>query len=92
MDLGKTIFELSMLICFGISWPFAIARTLKTKSVKGLSKTFYFFVFIGYLSGIIHKILHCLDYVIYFYAINAIMVAFQIILIFFYKNKEKICD
>jgi hypothetical protein len=90
MHFEKTIFELVMLVCFGISWPFAIARTLKTKNVKGLSTTFYFSVIIGYISGILHKILYSMDYVIYFYALNAIMVAFQISLVFYYRKREQI--
>jgi hypothetical protein len=88
MHFEKTIFELVMLVCFGISWPFAIARTLKTKNVKGLSNTFYFSVIAGYISGILHKILYNMDYVIYFYALNAIMVAFQIVLVFYYRRME----
>ncbi len=88
MHFEKTIYELVMLICFGISWPFAIARTLKTKNVKGLSTTFYFFIIIGYISGILHKVLYSMDYVIYFYAVNAVMVAFQIALVFYYRRME----
>ncbi|MBN2402061.1 MAG: hypothetical protein JXN64_06655 [Spirochaetes bacterium] len=88
MYIEKTVFELVMLICFGVSWPFAIARTLKTKNVKGLSTTFYFFLVVGYISGIAHKILYSMDYVIYLYAINAIMVSFQIFLVFHYRERE----
>ncbi|MFH0975605.1 MAG: hypothetical protein V1874_07450 [Spirochaetota bacterium] len=88
MYLEKTIFELVMLICFGISWPFAIARTLKTKNVKGLSVTFYLFIVVGYVSGIIHKLLYSMDYVIYLYALNAVMVAIQIFLVFYYRKPE----
>ena len=89
MLLEKTIFELIMLICFGVSWPFSIARILKTKNVKGLSIIFAYFIFIGYISGIIHKLLYSMDYVIYLYGINAIMVAFQIYLVFYYRSREK---
>jgi hypothetical protein len=88
MYLEKTIFELIMLICFGVSWPFAIARTLKTKNVKGLSVTFYLFIVVGYASGIIHKLLYSMDYVIYIYALNAVMVAIQIFLVFYYRKPD----
>lgn len=77
-----------MLICFGASWPFAIARTLKTKDVKGLSITFYCIIIAGYIGGIIHKLLYNMDFVIYLYALNAGMVIFQIVLVFYYKRKE----
>ena len=89
MRYEKTIFELAMLICFGLSWPFAIARTLKTKNVKGLSMTFYCIIIAGYISGIIHKLLYSMDYVIFFYALNALMVAFQVALVLYYRKAGK---
>ncbi len=88
MIFEKTIFELIMLICFGISWPFAIAKTLRTKTVKGQSTVFYVFIVIGYISGILYKFLYNMDYVIYFYAINTVMVTFQIFLIHYYRQQE----
>jgi len=83
------IFEITMLICFGASWPFAIFKTLKTKTVKGISPLFYILVFIGYISGIIYKLLYSFNYAIWFYIANGIMVLFQIILFFYYSYKEK---
>jgi hypothetical protein len=88
MHLELSIFEMIMLVCFGISWPFAIFKTLRTKSVKGVSSAFYFLVLIGYLSGIIHKILFNFNYVLIFYVINALMVLIQIILFYYYKKAE----
>ncbi len=88
MIFERTVFELIMLICFGISWPFAIAKTLRTKTVKGQSTVFYIFIVIGYISGILYKFLYNMDYVIYFYAVNTIMVAFQIFLIYYYRQQE----
>ena len=37
---SMSIFEAGMLICFGASWPFAVMKTYKTKSVKGKSRLF----------------------------------------------------
>jgi len=88
MIFERTVFELIMLICFGISWPFAIAKTLKTKTVKGQSTVFYIFIVVGYISGILYKFLYNMDYVIYFYAVNTVMVAFQIFLIYYYRQQE----
>ena len=82
------IFEIIMLVCFGLSWPFGIIKTLKSKSVKGVSLLLYLFVFIGYISGILFKIFYRFDFVIILYSINAFMVGIQIILYFYYKNKE----
>ena len=81
-----SFFEAGMLICFGISWPFAIAKVIKTKSVKGVSLLFLSLVFIGYILGIIHKYLYSLDMVMFLYVYNAALVLTQIILYFIYDE------
>lgn len=82
-----SIFEAGMLVCFGISWPFAIRKTIKTKSVKGVSLLFLSLVFIGYILGIIHKYLYSNDYVVFLYIYNAALVLWQIILYFMYEKR-----
>jgi hypothetical protein len=52
MDYPPKIFEILMLLCFASSWPFAVAKTLRTKVVVGKSPVFLALIFIGYLSGI----------------------------------------
>ncbi len=47
--------EMSMLILFGLSWPISIAKTLRSKSVKGKSILFELFIWIGYVLGICKK-------------------------------------
>ena len=37
-------FELLMVLCFGISWPISIIKTLKTKCVSGKSPLFIIFI------------------------------------------------
>ena len=51
------IFEFLMLCCFGFSWPFSIAKSLKSRSAKGKSLGFMLLVELGYVFGITHKIL-----------------------------------
>ena len=46
------IFEFLMLCCFGFSWPFSIAKSLKSKSAKGKSLGFMLLVEVGYMNGI----------------------------------------
>ena len=41
-----------MLFCFGFSWPFAIAKTVRAKRVDGKSPMFEVIVIVGYLFGI----------------------------------------
>ncbi len=82
-----SIFEAGMLLCFGISWPFAIAKVIKAKSVKGISLAFLNLVFIGYIFGITHKYLYNLDWVMFLYVYNASLVLTQIVLYFIYDDK-----
>lgn len=81
-----SVFEIVMLVCFGSSWPFAVAKTYKTKNVKGKSILFLSLILIGYIFGILHKIFYNYDYVIYLYVLNGIMVLADIALYFRYKN------
>ncbi len=81
-----SLFEVLMLICFGASWPFAVAKTYRTKNVKGKSGLFLSLVIIGYIMGIMHKILYSFDYVIFLYAFNGLLVFADLILYFKYRN------
>jgi len=83
-----SIFEALMLLCFGISWPFSIAKSLKAKSVKGKSPLFLAIVCLGYVSGVIHKVLHNMDLVTVLYAANMLMVAFDLYLYILYSRRE----
>lgn len=74
------IFELMMLICFGVSWPISLHKTYTSRSTAGKSIVFSVFIVIGYIFGIINKLLTNLDYVIYFYILNALMVSADVIL------------
>ena len=78
-----------MLICFGIGWPVALAKTLRAKRVEGKSPMFSIIVAIGYASGITHKILNSRDSVLWLYVLNFLMVSADIVLYFYYLNKNK---
>ena len=82
-----TIFEMIMLICFGLSWPISIHKSWKSRTTKGKSLTFEVFILIGYLAGIMGKILaNNITYVVIFYAINSLMVSFDICL--YFRNRK----
>lgn len=51
------VFEILMMVAFGLSWPNNIATTLKNKSTKGKSLPFLLLIDSGYLCGIIGNIL-----------------------------------
>lgn len=83
------IFEVIMLICFGISWPVTVYKTLKTKSTQGKSLIFMLAIVVGYISGIVGKIVNSdLSYVLILYCFNLMVVLTDLTLYFVYKNRE----
>lgn len=81
-------YEILMLICFGVSWPIALIKTYTTKSVKGKSLLFLFLVLLGYIFGVIHKIIYNFDYVIWLYILNGLLVLADMMLWFVYKDNN----
>jgi hypothetical protein len=75
-----SIFEILMLLCFGAAWPFSIYKSYKSKSVAGKSPIFLAILLVGYICGILHKILYAYDVVVYLYALNFIMVSTDFLL------------
>jgi hypothetical protein len=90
MEYAPKLFDIVMLICFGSSWPFAVAKTLKTKVVVGKSPVFLTLIFIGYLSGIFYKLTINFDHVIWLYALNGSMVLTEIVLYIKYEKQNLI--
>lgn len=82
------IFETVMLICFGCSWPFAIAKTIRTKAVEGKSIIFIMLIFIGYVAGICFKLMGHFDHVIWLYITNGSLVFTEILLYFKYNRRK----
>ena len=79
-------FEFGMLFCFGICWPVSIYKSLKSKRTEGKSLLFIVIVWIGYLSGLIHKIWFNYDLVIILYIANLIFVFIDILLYLRYSR------
>ncbi len=79
-----SFFEALMLVCFGVSWPISILKTLRTGVVQGKSPLFMAIVCLGYLSGITHKVLVAYDWVTILYAFNLLMVAVDLMLYYYY--------
>ncbi len=81
------LFEAFMVICFGISWPLSIMKSIKSRTAKGKSIVFMLFIEIGYVFGIISKLISGnITYVFIFYVINLIMVGIDICL--YFRNKK----
>jgi hypothetical protein len=77
-----SVFEIIMLICFGSAWPFSIYRSWAARTNQGKSLWFLLIVFVGYVSGIIHKVLHNYDPVVFLYALNGTMVLIDMAIYF----------
>jgi hypothetical protein len=83
--------ELGMLLSFFASWPASIYRSYKSRSTKGKSIVFLWFLVSAYVFGITNKLVYFPgDYVIYFYIINLSMVFIDIFLYFRNRKIEKI--
>ena len=75
------IFEVLMLLCFGISWPFNISKSWKSRTAKGKSLIFELCVVVGYLCGIAGKFVSGnVTYVVAVYVLDVTMVCIDIIL------------
>ena len=71
----RDIFEVLMVICFGVSWPISIYKSYTSKSTKGKSIIFLLFILLGYICGIAAKLISGnINYVLLFYIINLLMV------------------
>ena len=81
-----SIFEIVMLACFGAAWPFSLCRSYRSRTNAGKSLFFLGVVFLGYVSGILHKIFFSPDAVIGLYILNGIMVFGDILL--YFRNRR----
>lgn len=82
-----SIFELIMLSCFGASWPIALVKSIRTGKSAGKSLLFMTLIVIGYIAGIVHKLIYSRDYVIILYFFNLLMVSLD--LAFTIRNQRR---
>ena len=75
------IFETIMLVCFGLSWPFNIAKSIKSRTARGKSLQFELLIVVGYLFGIAGKFVGGnVTYVLAVYILDVLMVSTDIVL------------
>ena len=75
------IFEVIMLCCFGVSWPFNIAKSIRSRTARGKSHIFEICVIVGYLCGLAGKLLSGnVTYMVVFYLVDILMVATDLVL------------
>ena len=88
------LFEIIMVLCFGASWPFNVARSYKARTAKGKSLVFLVCILVGYIAGITSKLINEQYmasfsekwYVLFFYVLNFVMVSIDFVL--YFRNKR----
>ncbi len=92
------ILEITMILCFGASWPFNVYKSYHAKTAKGKSLLFLLLIDVGYIAGIASKFMNPVYmaeigekwYVLFFYFLNFAMVAADIVLYFRNKRLDKL--
>ena len=77
----SSIFEVLMLLCFAVSWPFNIRATYKARTARFKSVMFEVIVEIGYVFGMLNKVVNdSVNYVFAFYILDFVLVAIDLCL------------
>jgi len=90
--LQTKIFEIIMLLCFGAAWPASIHKSYTARTAKGKSVVFLVTIIIGYISGVINKLINSPDYVMYLYMLNLVMVSTDLVLYFRNKRLDELAE
>lgn len=74
-------FEILMLLCFAVAWPFSIYKSITSRSTRGKSLIFLVVVIFGYICGIINKFVsNDVNYVLFFYFFDLALVTVDTLL------------
>ena len=84
--MWSEFFEGLMFVCFGFSWPFAIAKSWRCRLAHGKSPLFLVIILIGYLSGICSHFWRVFSPVVFLYTVNATMVAIDLYLVMHFRR------
>ncbi len=85
------LLEALTIFCFGLSWPISIRKSLISRTAKGKSLFFEVFLLLGYICGIVRKIIQIADGVevnllfglsFFFYILNFVMISIDVALYF----------
>lgn len=82
------LFEIIMILLFGISWPMNVVKSYRARTAKGKSLMFLIFIISGYIFGIVGKLIsgNFKWYVLFFYFLNTFMVTVDLIL--YFRNRR----
>ena len=88
------LLEITMILCFGASWPMNVIKSYKVRTAKGKSLAFLCLIFLGYIAGIASKFMNEAYmaafsekwYVLFYYFLNLAMVTADILL--YFRNRK----
>ena len=97
MSFVPDLLETLMIVCFGLSWPISIRKSWVSRTAKGKSLFFEVFLLIGYICGIVRKIILFagangadLGFIFYlswfFYVLNFVEISIDALL--YFRNKK----
>lgn len=84
-NMLATLLEAAMLICFGVAWPLANLRMIRSGRVEGKGTAFTAIILCGYIAGALAKLAlagsgHALPPVFWLYALNTGSVGLNLLL------------
>ena len=94
MPFITDLLEALTIFCFGLSWPISIRKSYISRTAKGKSLFFEVFLLIGYMFGIIRKIIQTAGgssgfiffLSFFFYVLNFIEITIDVCL--YFRNKK----
>ena len=92
MELLSEILEIIMILSFGASWPFNVAKSYKARTAKGKSPLFLCLILFGYVAGIGAKLIMFNPakwYVLFFYVLNFVVVSIDLVLYIRNRHLDK---
>ena len=83
------LLEITMLLCFGCSWPFNIMKSYRVRTTTGKSLGFLILIMVGYGVGILSKLVNPNGYhwyVMMFYVLDLTLVSIDFVL--YFRNRR----
>ncbi len=86
----QQFFEALMLLCFGLSWPVNLVKSIKARTAKNTSLFFIILILTGYIAGITSKLISkTINYVFCLYVINLVVVSANLVVYFLNKKRDE---
>jgi len=90
----QTLLESTMLLCFGVAWPLANLRMMRSKQTEGKGMAFTLIILIGYVVGAAAKWVsadagQATPGVFWLYTINAGSVMMNLALQWYYGQRRR---